>query len=85
MRYTELEKRIAAIEVRNKRVELDKAWETSWIRKLVLLLVTLFFTYIFLLLIHDDHAFGNAVLGAIGFLLSTLTVSYLKAWWIAKQ
>lgn len=80
-----LEKRIIAIEARNKRVELDKAWETSWTRKLVLFLVTLLLTYIFLLLIHDDHAFGNAVLGAIGFLLSTLTVSYLKAWWISRQ
>ncbi|MEO6761408.1 MAG: hypothetical protein ABI220_03455 [Candidatus Saccharimonadales bacterium] len=27
-----LQKRIAALEKRNKRVEADKAWETSWLR-----------------------------------------------------
>ena len=29
-----LEKEIESIKKRNKRVELDKAWETSWTRKI---------------------------------------------------
>ena len=33
----DLEKRIEAIEERNKRVELDKAWETSWTRKICII------------------------------------------------
>ena len=80
-----LEKRVQAIEARNRKVELDKAWENSSIRRLVLFFVTLVFTYVFLEVINDDHPFGNAILGAAGFVLSTLTVSYLKKWWIAKQ
>ena len=31
----QLEARIKALEARNKRVELDKAWETSGARKVV--------------------------------------------------
>ena len=30
----ELEKEILKIKERNKRVELDKAWETSWTRRI---------------------------------------------------
>lgn len=32
MENQELEKEIEQIKERNKRVELDKAWETSWTR-----------------------------------------------------
>ena len=35
---TALEKRVAAIEGRNARVEADKAWETSWTRRGLLVL-----------------------------------------------
>ena len=34
--FMDLEKEIKKIQERNKRVELDKAWETSWTRKYVL-------------------------------------------------
>ncbi len=85
MKKPDLEKRVAAIEARNQRVELDKAWEVSWTRKLVLFCITFLLTFLFLLLIRDDRAWGNAVLAAIGILLSTLTISYLKTWWISRQ
>jgi hypothetical protein len=29
-----IEQRLAAIEERNQRVELDKKWETSWVRRI---------------------------------------------------
>ena len=35
-----LEGRIAELEERNKRVELDKAWETSWTRKIIIAVLT---------------------------------------------
>jgi len=81
----DLEVRVEAIEARNRRVELDKAWENSSIRRLVLFFVTLAFTYVFLEVINDERPLGNAVLAAAGFVLSTLTVSYLKKWWISRQ
>ena len=34
MENKDLEKEIIQIKERNKRVELDKKWETSWTRKL---------------------------------------------------
>jgi hypothetical protein len=36
----ELEKRISNIEERNKRVEGDKAWETSTLRKILIIVLT---------------------------------------------
>lgn len=37
-----LESRLAEIESRNVRVENDKAWETSWTRKLTIAIMTYF-------------------------------------------
>ncbi len=34
MELKELEEEVLKIKERNKRVELDKAWETSWTRKI---------------------------------------------------
>ena len=34
MEINNLEKEIEKIKERNKKVELDKAWETSWIRRI---------------------------------------------------
>ncbi len=85
MKKPNLEKRVAAIEARNQRVELDKAWEVSWTRKLVLFCIIFLLTFLFLLLIRDDRALGNALLAAVGIFLSTLTISYLKTWWISRQ
>lgn len=36
----ELENRILRLEERNKRVEVDKSWETSWTRKCLLIIFT---------------------------------------------
>lgn len=36
----DLEKRVVAIEKRNKKVETDKAWETSWIRRICIMILT---------------------------------------------
>ncbi len=35
-----LEKEIAEIKKRNQRVEADKAWETSWTRRILVLVLT---------------------------------------------
>ena len=40
MKKFKLEDRIALIEQRNSRVEADKAWETSWARKVSIAFVT---------------------------------------------
>ena len=35
-----LEERVAKIEARNAKVEADKAWETSWVRRFSIALLT---------------------------------------------
>lgn len=73
-----LEERIARLEARNRRVEADKAWETSWIRRLSIALLT-YITVVFYLhfVVHIDP-WVNALVPVIGFSLSTLTISQLK-------
>ncbi len=81
----EILKRIEALEARNKRVELDKAWEGSITRKVVILAVTYCVVVIFLLVIHNDKPFINALVPPIGFFLSTLVVGDLKKIWIKRK
>ncbi len=81
----EIKKRIEALELRNKRVELDKAWEGSATRKLTIVAVTYLVVLSFLLIIGNDNPFINACVPPIGFYLSTLVVSNLKARWTKKR
>jgi len=81
----ELENRIALIEERNKRVELDKAWETSWTRRIAITVSTYLVVLLFFSVIHTDSPFLSALVPSIGFLLSTLTIDFLKSRWLKHQ
>jgi hypothetical protein len=74
--------RVEALEARNKRVELDKAWETSGTRRATIIIVTYIVVLGFLFIIDDDKPFINAIVPSLGFFLSTLVVNGLKARWI---
>lgn len=76
-----LEKRVAAIEARNKRVELDKAWETSWTRRVSIAVLTYGVVVGFLIIIENDTPFVNAVVPVVGFLLSTLAMRVVRSLW----
>ena len=80
-----LTRRIQAIEQRNKRVELDKAWEGSITRKVTIIITTYFVVLIFMLITKNNQPFINAIVPSIGFFLSTLVVSGLKKHWVRKQ
>jgi hypothetical protein len=81
----ELQKRIETLEARNKRVELDKAWETSSTRRVAIILVTYCVVTAFLLIIKNDKPFINAIVPSLGFFLSTLVVSGLKKRWVKAR
>lgn len=81
----DLEKRISEIEMRNKKVELDKAWETSLTRRILLILLTYLVIALVMSFADIDRPFINAIIPAIGFGLSTLTISFAKKWWISRQ
>lgn len=76
-----LEKRILQIEQRNKKVEKDKAWEGSYTRKILLILFTYFSIALYLKYIIHIDPWLNAIVPALGFLLSTLTLPYFKEIW----
>lgn len=77
----DLEKRIEKIESRNRKVESDKAWETSLTRRGLLILFTYLSIGIYLNVINVANPWLNAIVPSIGFWLSTLTLPYIKTLW----
>ncbi|PIZ51757.1 hypothetical protein COY27_02440 [Candidatus Woesearchaeota archaeon CG_4_10_14_0_2_um_filter_33_13] len=77
-----LQKEMAEIKLRNKRVEADKAWETSFIRKLIIALMTYFVVVLFFWIIKVPYFLLNALVPTAGFVLSTLTLPFIKKFWI---
>ena len=47
VKMKDLDKRIESIEQRNQRVELDKVWETSFTRKIIIAILTYFTVVLF--------------------------------------
>ena len=76
-----LEQRIHKIEQRNNRVENDKSWETSFTRKILLIIFTYFSVGLYLNAIQVERPWINAIVPALGFLLSTLTLSFFRRLW----
>lgn len=73
--------RLAAIEARNARVELDKAWETSLTRRGCIAVLTYIVVVVYLFVINNNQPFVNALVPAIGFFLSTLVMKSIKQMW----
>ncbi len=80
-----LEPRLQTIEARNKRVELDKAWETSWIRRLLLTLFTYLAVSLYFWALAISRPWLNAIVPAVGFMISTLTMPFFKELWFKRQ
>ena len=78
---TDLLQRIEKIEQRNQRVSLDKQWETSWTRKISIVVLTYFVVVVYLVVIGNDNPWINATVPPIGFFLSTLAVSWVRYVW----
>lgn len=81
----EIESRLQAIENRNARVELDKAWEVSWTRRLSIALVTYLIAALWIHIIHDSVPLLKALIPTAGYLLSTLSLPVIKSWWSKKN
>jgi Mn2+/Fe2+ NRAMP family transporter len=77
----ELKKEIDLLKQRNKRVETNKAWETSTTRKLALTSLTYVVTTITFVMIDNPNPYLNAVIPTLGFFLSTLTLPFIKNLW----
>jgi hypothetical protein len=73
---------IKSIMERNARVEADKAWETSWERKIIIAAFTYALSALILYLIRAPEPLVSALIPALGFVLSTMTFGILKESWI---
>lgn len=85
MKNGEIKKRLEVIEVRNARVELDKAWEVSWARRISIAILTYVIIVIFLLAIHKPQPFINAFVPSIGYLMSTLVMRQVRDYWQSRN
>ena len=72
----DLENEIAKIKERNKRVELDKAWETSWTRKICICILTYIVVVIYSYLINkNNNIWLSSLVPVIVFTLSTVSLN----------
>lgn len=78
MDIKELEKRISNIEKRNQKVEQDKKWETSLIRRILLITFTYFSIAFYMNAIKVINPWLNAVIPSIGFLAINLNPVFLQ-------
>ena len=77
-----LKKEIEVIKQRNKRVEADKAWETSLSRKIIIAILTYIVIVIFFYFAGLPKPFTNSIVPALAFVVSTLTLPFFKKLWL---
>ncbi len=81
-----LEERIEKIEKRNKKVETDKAWETSWTRRICIMILTYIIVIIYSYFIKKyDNVLLSSLVPLIGFTLSTLSIKIVRKIWEEKR
>lgn len=78
----ELEIEVNRINERNKKVETDKAWETSWTRKILIAVLTYLVIGIFFYYSGINEPFKNALVPSLAFILSTLSIPFFKNLWL---
>ena len=82
MELKELEEEIIKIKERNKKVELDKALETSWTRRICIMVLTYIVVIIYSYVISNfDNIFLSSLVPVIGFTLSTLSLGLVRKVW----
>lgn len=74
-------KEVQQIKERNKRVELDKKWETSITRRVSIAIFTYIVAATWLIFIANQKPFLNALVPTGGYLLSTLSLPFIQKLW----
>lgn len=78
----ELENEIIKIKERNKKVEMDKAWETSGTRKICICILTYIVVVIYSSLINKvSNIWLSSLVPVIGFTLSTVSLKLVRNVW----
>ncbi len=82
MNIEEIEKEILLIKERNRKVEIDKAWERSAFRKILVAALTYLVIVLLFFAMKLPDAFVNALVPTAAFMLSTLSLTWFKKFWI---
>ncbi len=86
MELKDLEQTIEEIKERNKRVELDKKWETSTTRKVCIAILTYIVVIVYTSIISKtSNVFLSSLVPVIGFTLSTLSLNVVRKVWEKKN
>lgn len=80
-----LKREVEKIQERNRRVETDKAWETSRTRNIFIALSSFVLIYIVMRQVNADHPLANAVLASLAYYFSTLSYGAIKSWWLKRR
>lgn len=82
MENNNLEIEIEKIKERNRRVELDKRWETSFTRRICIMILTYIVVVVYSYIIKNtDNIFLSSLVPVIGFTLSTLSLKCIRYFW----
>ena len=78
----ELEEEINKIKERNRRVETEKSWETSWTRRITVTVSTYIVVSIFFYFAGNSDPLNQAIVPTIAFILSLLSAPFMKKMWL---
>lgn len=80
--HTLVENELILLKERNKKVEENKAWEGSVTRRFFVALIT-YIVFVLILWMQGVSTFYlNALVPPIGYLISTLSLPFIKEWWL---
>lgn len=81
-----LENALNTIQERNKKVEIQKAWETSFTRRAFIAIVTYIVAYFYMSFgLGNEEAYLHAFVPTGGYLLSTFSLPLIKDFWIQRN
>jgi uncharacterized membrane protein len=75
------QKEIENIQKRNSKVELDKTWETSWVRCGCVAVITYIVALFMMIIIGTERPLLAAFVPVMGYLLSTLALKHVRVRW----
>lgn len=81
----ELQSKLNSIQARNFKVESDKKWETSTTRFVCVAVTTYITMNLILWSIGGPFPPIHAIVPTCGYMLSTLSLPWIKKWWMAKE
>ncbi|HIK43440.1 MAG TPA: hypothetical protein IGR64_00990 [Leptolyngbyaceae cyanobacterium M65_K2018_010] len=84
-RVRALEGAVEELRDRNRRVEREKAWETSLTRRMLLVVLTYGITALVFWKIAVPSPLSDALIPSTGYIISTLTVPWAKQAWLARR